>query len=208
LSLPATVRKSGPMTLLPLEKLDNIVEKRAKALGISKQEARKLLGLTTTVPHPDVSIELPAVYYEGQTLALEMPKQPDTSYMWSVNGGVVAQGPDANALEYTFKKTGSYVITYHEIKSGQVVAADSAITTVAPAPAIPWTVETGQEFTLEAPVGYDTYTWEISEQYVATGRKLTYTFEVPGVYTAQCTATRKAEPGFQSFRYMIDVNQE
>ena len=193
----------------PLSDQENIVEKMAQAMGISVESARQRLGLTTEIPEASVSLDLPAVYYEGQTLSVAMPEREAVSYVWLVNGEPVAQGPDANELVYTFTETGSYVIAYHELRDDRVVTSTRAYTMVAPLPAMPWQTKTGRPLELQAPQGYDLYTWKTNGVYIGTGRTLRHTFENPGNYIVTCTARRTGPEarGYTEFRWSIGVTK-
>ena len=64
------------------------------------------MGLSTPAARSEIQIDLPPVYYEGQTLTLSMPRKAGRSCAWFMNGDPVAAEPERNAIAYTFKDSG------------------------------------------------------------------------------------------------------
>ncbi len=124
----------------PLSDLPDYIEKMASLTGLSEKRIKEKMGLVTATGREEIQIDLPSVYYEGQTLELTIPTKPGPGHtcMWFMNGDVVAEGLEKNALTYTFKKPGEYVLTYIETeqKDGKMatVARTTAHTRVVPVP--------------------------------------------------------------------------
>lgn len=177
----------------PLTEMADIIEKTAMARGITQQEARDVLGLTTPRAQSIVKIDLPPVYYEGQTLNLTMPPSPDTEYVWKINGEIVQEGLGNNTLVYTFPSPGEYILTYTEKRAGSVVAETVAQTCVAPLPAVRTEVARGVSVTFEAPGEHTQCTWMVDGDTVGTMPVLKYTFTEPGEHLVECIASDGAD---------------
>jgi hypothetical protein len=125
----------------PLSELPDIVEKTAVLTGEPKAKIEEKMGLSTPLGCGQVRIDLPPLYYVGQTLELTMPAGSGCSCAWSVNGKIVAEGAGQNALTYTFAAPGEYTLTYVETdkENGRnaVVARATANTKVVPATVSP-----------------------------------------------------------------------
>jgi hypothetical protein len=190
----------------PLTELKSIVDEMAAKWGISTAEAKDRLGMKTTPGTAEVDITVPATYYEGQSLSLDVP-MVDNELRWLVNGKVVEEGPGATSLAYTFEETGNYVITVQVLEDGTIVGSDSVWTTVAPRPAVAWSVRPGREFTLDAPFGYATYMWKVDGEVVGTGRTLTHRFQTPGTYDVTCKAQETGAGSYDVFRWLTVVSE-
>ncbi len=177
----------------PLAEMESVVEKAASHPGISMQEARQRLGLTTTLPRVQVDIGLPPVYYEGQALHLHMPHDANRVYEWGVNGVVLKQGPGESAFTYVFEEPGNYLISYVEKEEGNVVAAELEATTVVPLPPVAWKVEPGQTAVLMGPAGYAAYVWTVDGKEHSRNREFKHTFEQAGQYVIECISTGPAD---------------
>jgi plastocyanin len=190
----------------PLTELTGIVEEKAAAWGVSEREAKDRLGLLQTAQTAAIDINLPATYYVGQTLEAAVDPSDEVGLRWLVNGAVMDEGPGAESFTHTFEKPGNYVVTVQAMRGDEVVGSDSAWTTVAPRPAVLWTVDAGRQFTLDAPAGYDSYTWTVGGEYVGSGPQLTYRFETPGTYEVECKARNATDDGYDLYRWLTTVS--
>ncbi|HOZ45805.1 MAG TPA: hypothetical protein PLO37_08965 [Candidatus Hydrogenedentes bacterium] len=205
----------GPVTvhvLAPLSDLPDIVEKHAALMGLADEKVKEMLGLVSTTGRERVSIELPPVYYEGQTLEMAMPTPPGRDSKWFMNGALVPAIADLNAISYTFKEPGEYVLTYieTETKDGKTgtVARATTCTRVAPLPPVDFEVPVNTEAEFAPPAGYDQHIWRIDGREVSTERTLKHAFHEPGVYTVECLAsspTAGAMDGFCRMRFRTTV---
>ena len=132
-----------------------------------------------------------------------------------MNGDLVAEGPEQNALTYTFKAPGEYVLTYIETKkeNGKMaaVARARAQTRVVPVPAVPTEVAVNTEMEFAPPPGYQKHVWRIDDQEVSTEPALKHSFKDPGKHTVECLASSPNEgpaQGFLRIRYNTTVNQK
>jgi plastocyanin len=197
----------------PLSDLPDIVEKTAALTGLSEKKIEEKLGLTTPAGREEAKIDLPAVYYEGQTLELSMPVKPGRAYAWFMNGDLVTEGPGQNTLTYTFKEPGEYVLTYIETEKADgktiAVARARAYTRVVTVPGVPTEVAANTETEYAPPPGYQKHVWCIDGQEVSAEPALKHTFKDPGVHTVECLASSPNEgpaQGFLRIRYNTTVN--
>lgn len=172
----------------PLDELSSVVETEAAKTGLSVEAVKRKLGLATESPRGEVTIELPPTYYEGQALRVSMPPNPTRTYVWTINGETIAQGPGKNSLVYVFKTVGNYLLGYAEQQNGKTVASTSAQTTVAPRPPIPWEVPRYARVERYAPEGFTGYTWSIDGKVVSVGPKFSHAFNQLGRFTVDCLA--------------------
>ncbi|MBN2308985.1 MAG: hypothetical protein JXR94_08450 [Candidatus Hydrogenedentes bacterium] len=194
----------------PLSDLPTLLEKRAAAEGVTMAELKKRLGFVVEGVRSVITIQLPAVYYEGQTLELVMPDvTPDRECIWAMNGEVMEEGLGKSAFSYTFPKPGEYALSYLEKRDGVTVAAASAYTTVAALPAVPYACAAGAEAAFQAPAGYGSYAWRIAGVRVGTGPVLKHEFPTPGTYAVECRAAMPEggpADGFARFVYEVTVS--
>ena len=82
--------------LAPFSDVPNIVEQTKALTGLSDQKVAEKLGLTSATGRSDIRLDVPPVYYEGQTLELTMPSTTGDGHtcIWFINGEVVAEGID------------------------------------------------------------------------------------------------------------------
>ena len=207
---PVVVRVFAPLSDLP-----NVIEKTAELTGQSDQRIKEKLGMVTATGREDIQIDLPPVYYEGQTLNLTMPLQPGHSCAWFMNGSLVAEGPEQNALSYTFEEPGEFVLTYIETEQsdGKTIALGRAraYTRVVLMPGIPVETAVNAETAFAPPPGYLKHVWRIDGQEVSTEPTLRQTFPAAGTYTVECMSTSPdGEPaqGFLRIRYITTVNSK
>jgi len=200
----------------PLSDLPDIVEKTAALTGLSKQKVEEKMGLSSLIGREEeVTITLPPVYYEGQTLELSMPLEPGRAYAWFINGDLVAEGPDQNTLSYTFKEPGEYVLSHFETEKqdGKTIAVvrAQAHTRVAAMPAIPVETAVGSEMAFSPPAGYQKQVWRIDGKEVSTEPTLKHVFRSPGVYAVECLASSPVEgpaQGFLRILYTTTANRK
>ena len=69
----------------PLSDLPDVVEKTMAVTGLSEKTIKERLGLTSPAGREELTIDLPPVYYAGQTLELTLPLQSGRSATWFVN---------------------------------------------------------------------------------------------------------------------------
>jgi hypothetical protein len=174
----------------PLSELPNTLEKQADALGISVQELKERAGLVTELPVKMVDVQLPAIYYVGQVVRLEMPKREGHTYQWTVNGEIVASGPDANALHYTVREAGPLIVQFSE-RSGEkmLIASAAASAMAAKQPPVEVAVDEGQPLMLQAPQGFNSHQWRHGDATLGRDAVLKHVFEEPGEYKIELRAS-------------------
>jgi hypothetical protein len=192
----------------PLRNHRNILEMEAAAQGTTVDAVKEQRGLSQPGRSASVEIQLPPVYYEGQTMQVAMPLEDGLSYRWSINGELIKEGPGEHRLTYVFKAPGDYTLHFEEFRNGHKVAEARATTRAVALPEIPWTVRAGNAFTLRAPAHYAAYAWTIDGALVSEQEQLTYTLTTPGDYRIECIAS--GAPGgsggtFVRHRYFVEV---
>lgn len=196
----------------PLSDLHDVVQRQKALTGEAEEKIKEKMGLAIGTGRETISIELPPVYYEGQTLELSMERHPGRTYTWFVNGELVDEGPGKNAIAYTFKSSGEYVLNYVETekRGGQTVtvARAEASTRVAAVPAVPTEARVGAQTEFLAPGGYRKHVWTVDGKEVSVEPSLKYTFKAPGAYAVECLASSPDSgpaQGFQRVRYEVTV---
>ncbi len=196
----------------PLSDVPDVVEKIAALTGLSERKVKERLGLMAAFSREDTRIDLPPVYYEGQTLELGMVAKPGHLCSWFVNGDLAAEGPEQNNFSYTFKEPGDYVINYIESKSdnGEIKSATSATarTRVVPMPAVSAEVAVNAEMDFAPPPGYQKHLWRIDGREVSAEPVLKQSFREPGIHAVECLATAPdtgPAQGFLRIRYSATV---
>ncbi len=209
---------AGPVLIrvfTPLSDVPDIVEKRAALTGESEQRVKEKMGLVSSSGRATISIDLPSVYYEGQTLELSMPVKPgpQRSYAWFMNGELVAESREVSAISYTFTTPGEYVLTYLETEEadGKVAAMGqaTAYTRVVAMPPVRTEVAAHTEMTFLAPPGYQQHAWRVDGLEVSTASELKHTFHTPGTHDVDCLATAPSSgpaQGFQRVRFATTVH--
>jgi len=201
--------------LTPLSDVPDVVEKMAILSGLSEQKIAEKLGLTSSSERLEVRIDLPPVYYEGQTLELTMPSTPGDGHtcMWFINGESVAEGHDQHALTYTFLEPGDYVLTYIKKSNdngNSVVATHAkAYTRVVPLPVVTTDVAINTTVTYSTPAGYQKHAWSVDGKPVSEESELERKFLATGIHTIECTASAPVTgpaKGFLRIRYKTTVN--
>ncbi len=198
----------------PLSDQPNIVEKMSALTGMSEKKIEEKLGLSASIGRKEIQIDLPPVYYEGQTLVLPIASKPapGNTCMWFMNGDLVAEGPEQDTLTYTFEKQGEYVLTYIEARKENgtmaVVLRSRAYTRVVAVPGVPVEVAVDTEMEFAPPFGYQKHAWSIDGQEVSTEPSLKRAFQAPGSHTVECLASAPNEgpaQGFLRVRYNTTV---
>ncbi|MCX5771049.1 MAG: hypothetical protein NTZ09_12370 [Candidatus Hydrogenedentes bacterium] len=192
----------------PLAEMPDSLEARAARAGVSPEQMKTLLGLSTGDPRSAVSLGLPPVYYEGQTLVLTMPPEPGRNYTWAVNGKVVREGVGENEFVYTFREPGEYLVTYAERDNGKVTASAAGTTVVRPVPAVVVELPPNTEFIARAPDGFRRYAWISNGQAIGAGREINYLPTGPGVYEIEVRAEDPVAGPYDQFlrtRYHVVV---
>ncbi len=198
--------------LTPLTDTPDMVEKMEALAGQSEKRIEAKMGLKTASGRSIIKIDLPPVYYEGQTLELTMPTEPDDSQtcMWFINGETVTDTP---TLRYTFLEPGDYVLSYIEsaIENGEPIVAARAesFTRVVSLPPVTNDVEVNTTMTYLPPAGFGKYRWSVDGKAESEAAEFPRSFSEPGTYTIECLATApNAGPAneFQRVRYRTTVN--
>lgn len=172
----------------PLAEMPDSLEARAARAGVTPEQMKTQLGLCSAATGRLVSLGLPPVYYEGQTLVLTIPPQGERHCTWAVNGKVVLEGVGKNGLVYTFRDPGEYLITYAERDNGAVTASAEGSTLVKPQPAVAVELPANTEFIARAPDGFRRYAWISNGADIGNGREIRYRLPGPGVYEIQALA--------------------
>ncbi|MBI5092537.1 MAG: hypothetical protein HZB26_08860 [Candidatus Hydrogenedentes bacterium] len=201
--------------LAPLSDVPDVVEKMAALTGQSEKKIEEKMGLATATSRSEIKIDLPPVYYEGQTLELTVPAKPGPGHacVWFMNGDSVAEGPERNSLTYTFKEPGEYVLIYIETAKENdktvAVARAKAHTRVVPVPGVSTEVAVNTETEFTTPPGYQKYVWRIDGKEVSREPALKHTFKEAGVHTVECLASspdKGPAQGFLRTRYNTTVS--
>lgn len=201
--------------LTPLSDVPDVVERMAALTGQSEQKIAEKLGLTSATGRSEIQIDLPPVYYEGQTLEMTMPSKPVDGHtcVWFINGDAVAEGPDQNAFTYTFLEPGDYVLTYIETanENGKPVVAARAksYTRVVPLPVVMSEVAVNTTVTYVPPTGYQNHAWSLDGKLVSEEAELEQKFLAPGTHIIECLASAPntgPAKGFLRIRYKTTVN--
>jgi len=192
----------------PLSDMEGTLKQRADELGVTVNQMKALLGLTSQMGREMVELDVAPVYHLGQKLVLAMRTQAGREYVWRIDGRVVQFGEGPHTFEHTFMDTGLYSITYTEYDNETVVAQDSHLVSVVDEPPVKVDTQKGRQVNFQGPAGYGKYVWRLDGQRVGTGAVLEHTFQTEGSHTVVCTATRVQAPGKQAFRkvaYRVDV---
>jgi hypothetical protein len=200
--------KATVTVMAPLDKLYTSLESRADRLGITVDELKSRLGMTRQLGQEVVRLNLPKVYYVGQTLSVPMEQVEGRTYAWAVNGTAIQVGVGDARMNYTFTEPGIYDFTYVEKEGDRVVAAGFGATTVVAEPPVHSEVEqnTAQKFV--APIGYSHYVWRIDGKDVAQGDTLTYEFKERGSHVVSLHAHTPVSGNVEALRnitYVVTV---
>lgn len=204
-----TANGKGTVTMMaPLDKLYSSLESRADRLGITVDELKSRLGMTRQLGQEYVSLNLPKVYYVGQTLSVPMEQVKGRTYAWAVNGTAIQVGVGDARMNYTFTEPGIYDFTYVEKEGDRVVAAGFGATTVVAEPPVHSEVKqnTAQKFV--APIGYSHYVWSVDGKEVAKGDTLTYEFSERGSHVVSLHAHTPVAGNVEALRnvtYVVTV---
>ncbi len=214
LSIETSKGSVGVRVFMPLSDVPDIVEKMTALTGESEARVKEKLGLSTTTGRDQITITLPPVYYEGQTLEQTLATAPGSGHTstWFINGEVVNGDAKNNAFSYTFEKPGEYVLTYVETVTENgavvVVAHGRASTSVVAFPSIAAEATAGTAMTFSSPAGYQKSVWSVDGKEISTGDSLTYTFPASGSAVVECLASNPVKGPSGSFlrvRYRTNV---
>lgn len=185
---------------------DEGLEARAKRQGVTVDEIRAQLGISQSVGQERIELNLPQVYYVGQTLKMDMNVGAGRTGAWMVNGE--AFGTSGGSLNYPFEQAGVYDFAYIEKEGDRTVGVAMDTVNVVAEPAIPVSVNTGVKQTLNGPAGYGKYTWKLDDVEVGTGPAWVGTFESAGTRRVTVRAEAPLADSAQSIReltYVITV---
>lgn len=198
----------GPINvqvLAPLSDVPDIVERMSALSGQSEEKIKEKLGLLTSTGREEIEINLPPVYYEGQTLELTMPVTPGSERIasWFINGELLANGQEQHVLTYTFKTPGEYILTYIEtaVIEGKsvVVAGAKEHIRVVPVPSVLTEVAVNTEIHFEPPSGYKMHVWSIDGKEVSTHSAMKHTFTAVGNHIVECRASAPEQGPTEGF---------
>ncbi|MDZ4861112.1 MAG: hypothetical protein SGI88_19240 [Candidatus Hydrogenedentes bacterium] len=173
---------------MPLDQMPDTLENRAKAEGVTVEEMKAKLGLSKEGQRESVTVRLPQWQYEGSTFALRVPTPPGRAFTWKINGTVVDQGLDKNALSYVLGFPGDHRIDMEARQGDAIVAQWSGLLRVIPYPDMKWQVRAREPFVLRAPRGYTIHTWKLDGRDAGKDEEFTHTFKEPGEHTIECIA--------------------
>ena len=215
LTIQTTLGAVNVRVFAPLSEVPDYVEKMSLLTGESEKQIEAKLGMATAVGREEIQLNLPPVYYEGQTLELTMPepKAPGRTSLWFINGELASEESGSRSLSYTFSKPGEFVFTYMETEqingTTTMVARARAITRVVEVPRLNSTVAVNTEISFHAPAGYRQFNWYLNGVAVSKEADYRYTFQSPGVHEVECAATEPTygpAMGYLRNRYSVVVN--
>lgn len=196
----------------PLDQLFGSIEDRARMTGKTVEEVKREIGLYTPSPRTTISINLPAQYYEGQTVKLNIDGDVNNYYIWKVNERVVSQGLGKTVFEYTFPEPGEYTIAIEE-KSGDItLGSATAKTKVISYEPIKVNAIMNQPITLKGAPNYTKYQWLVDgvDQNKNT-EEATFRFNAEKEFKVECIASQPKEENLNSFVrtiYLITVSKK
>lgn len=193
----------------PLDGLYTSLESRAKRLGITEDELKARLGLTQKVGDEYVDMNLPKVYFVGQTMRVPIARAESRSYAWSVNGQPVEIGLGESTFTYTFTEPGVYDFSYVESEDGRPVATGFGATSVVPEPPVRYHYEENTVTEFQAPEGYAHYVWTVDGQKQTAGATYSHTFDKPGMHTITVhahTPIAGPEEAFRKVTFLVTVS--
>lgn len=180
--------------------VDDSFEARAERQGVTVDAVKAQLGISQSLGRERIDLNLPPLYYVGQTLELNIPLAPGRTAFWSVNGAPkrVEQGP----IRYLFEQPGIYDVGYLEKQGDATIAVGLGTTTVAPEPPIPVKVAPGVQLTLRAPEGYAAFSWSADGEAAGSDAAWTRTFTEPGDHRISVRASAPKPDTKQAFRIL------
>lgn len=185
---------------------DEGLEARAKRQGVTVEEIRVQLGISQSVGQERIELNLPQVYYVGQSLKMDMNVGAGRTGAWLVNGE--AYGTPGGSLSYPFEQVGVYDFAYVEKEGERTVGVAMDTVNVVAEPAIPVTVKAGVKQTLNGPAGYGKYRWKLDDVEAGTGPTWAGVFESAGTRQVTVRAEAPLEDSAQTIReltYVITV---
>ncbi len=200
LIIETTYGKCLVFVYAPLDKLPDTLENRAKKEGISVEELKRRMGLASPIHRIDIHLEVPAIHYEGQTLEINLEKNPDHFYVWRVNNKVIKQGEGESYFAYTFTELGDYTIEVEEKDADILLGKASATTKVISYAPISYQIRMKQPLTLTAVEGYSSYTWKVEGVTQKESKNtITLRFNAEKKYIVECIAKGPKEGHPQSY---------
>jgi hypothetical protein len=179
--------------------VDASLEARAARQGITVDAVKAQLGMSQTLQRQDrISLNIPKVYYLGQSLKIDMPAPEGRTAVWMVNGEAIA--PRNGEFTYVFEQIGVYDFAYVEKLEGTTVAVALSTVQVVPEPPIPVTVASGTGLTLHAPDGFKRYEWQENGAVAGTEAAWNKTFTSTGKREVSVRASEPAPGTDQAFR--------
>lgn len=122
------------------------------------------------IDRPAPVITGPLTVCAGDSVRFSVAEVPGSVYLWQVFGGFILDGNDTHSVGVRWDVPGSYRVAIEQIFGSAVCRGDTAITvTVLPAPAPVITVTgpvsfcAGDSVRLDAPAGFDSYSWSSGE---------------------------------------------
>jgi len=189
LSIETSVGKYLITVYAPLDELPDTLENRAKREGITVKELKQRLGLASRSNRVNLSINVPEMYYEGQTLQIQLATDPEHFYVWRMNNQVITQGEGRINFEYTFPEAGEYIIEVEERDADIPLGKASSKTTVVAYPPVLYSATLKQPVKLSAIEGYNSYTWKVDGTVQKeTSNQITLRFNAEKKYTVECIA--------------------
>lgn len=189
LVIETTFGKCLVFVYAPLDKLPDTLENRAKREGISVEELKKRMGLASPIHRIDIHLEVPPIHYEGQTLEINLEKNPELLYVWRVNNQVVKQGEGESYFAYTFTEPGDYTIEVEEKDADILLGKANATTKVISYEPIPYQIRMKHPLTLTAVEGYSSYTWKVDGVTQNESKNtITLKFNAEKKYIVECIA--------------------
>lgn len=184
----------------PLDKLSDTLENRAKREGISVEELKRRMGLATPIHRVDIHLEVSPIYYEGQTLEINLEKNPEFLYVWRINNKVIKQGEGESYFAYTFTESGDYTIEVEEKDADILLGKASAMTKVISYEPISYQIRMKQPLTLTAVEGYSSYIWKVDGVIQKESKNtITVRFNAEKKYTVECVAKGPKDGHPQSY---------
>lgn len=192
----------------PLDKLPDTLENRAKKEGVSVEELKKRLGLATPIHRVDIHLEVPPIHYEGQTLEINLERNPDLLYVWRVNNQIIKQGEGESSFVFTFPEPGNYTIEVEEKDADILLGKSTAKTKVISNDPITFQAKIKQPIKLTSVEGYSSYTWKVDGVIQKENKSIiTLKFNAEKKYIVECIARGPKDGHPQSFfRTIYEIN--
>ena len=195
--------KHGPVQIdveTPFKEHETIIEKTAKDLGVSEEEVRANLGVSQQFQRQDVTLNLPATYYTGDMLEVEVPANGGHRSVWKINGNTVLEGQDQLVLKQMLTVAGPLEVTYEEWNGNALIASASAQSQVLQRPAMRFETTVNTPTTFRGPANYETYSWYVDNEMCCHQPAITRVFETAGTYHVTCVSSQPLDPSLKESR--------